>query len=339
MKNPSSLQEVTPVDRCLIPSGHSPLRSLRNWALGGSALVGAAGSGPSQAATVETDLSGNGVSMTNGTFASSLNLDLTGDGTDDFASASLFGSSINPPVGQGISLQIAGLEARAFHGKRVFSWSQSTSSGKIEPYRSTFTGFALKVGNSSFLSSEPRELTGFIPVKFADAAINGGAESNGWVQVRVASTGVDDHSIDLVKLIYDDASTEAPELFGGDGWTDGGDVVTVYDGDGGPYLVDAFFARGLMQRNVAFTPSQRLTSLERRRLQSRISGLERQAATVARRLATLKRLPARTKRFPRMVRLLPTKQHDVRGEIRGLSRKLEGLRKQIRTLKQRLRPV
>lgn len=316
---------ITPVHR----------RSLRNWALGGSALVGAVGAIPSQSATVETDLSGNGVSMSNGTFASSLTLDLTGDGTNDFASASLFGAAINQPDGQGISLQVGGLEARVFHGKRVFSWSYSTTSGDIQPYRSTFTGFALKVGNSSFLSSEPRDLTGFIPVKFTDASINGGIESNGWLQVRVASTGEDDHTIDLVKLIYDDASTEAP-LLGGSLDGDGG--VISNDGGGDPLTFEAFFTRGLMERNVVPVTQPKAAALKRKRLQSQIEGLERQAAAIERRLAALKRASAKVKLFPRMIRPISGKQ-TARGEVRVLTRKLEGIRKQIRALKQRIRKV
>jgi hypothetical protein len=334
----TSPSEATPIDRPSNPALITPRRSLRNWALGGSALVGAAGAIPSQSATVETDLSGNGVSMTNGTFASSLNLDLTGDGTDDFSSASLFGAAINQPDGQGISLQIGGLEARAFHGKKVYSWSYSTTNGKFEKYNSTFTGFSLKVGYSSFVSYEPQELTGFIPVKFADAAINGGAESNGWVQVRVASTGVDDHSIDLVKLIYDDASTEAPDLFGGDGWTDGGDVVTVYDGDGGPYPVYAFFTRGLMEKNFTPVHLPKAALLKKKRLQSQIEGLERQAASIERRLAALNRQSSKAKPFPRMIQS-PSRKHQNHGETRILTRKLDGLRKKIHALKQRLRSL
>jgi hypothetical protein len=311
----------------------SPLsrRSLRHWAMGGSALVGAAGAIPAHSATVETDLSGNGVSMTNGTFASSLNLDLTGDGTDDFASSSFFGTTIDQPDGKGISLQIGGLEARAFHGKKVYSWSYSTTNGKFEKYNSTFTGFSLKVGYSSFVSYEPQQLTGFIPVKFTDAAINGGAESNGWVQVRVGSTGVDDHSIDLVKLIYDDASTEAPDIFGGD---DG----VIFDGDGNPYPVYAFFTRGLMEKAPSPTLLPKAAAMKKKQLRSQIEGLERQAAAIQRRLAALHRASAKTRPFPRMI-VAPSGKNQSQGEARILSRKLEGLRKKIQGLKQRLRSL
>ncbi len=314
----------------------APRRSLRNWAIGGSALVGAAGAIPSQSATVETDLSGNGVSMTNGTFATSLNLDLTGDGIDDFSSSSLFSAAINEPGGQGVSLQIGGSEARAFHGKKVYSWSYSTTSGKLEKYQSTFTGFSLKVGYSSFVSYEPQELTGFIPVKFTDAAINGGAESNGWVQVRVASTGVDDHAIELVKLIYDDASTEAPDLYGGSIDGDGG--VVFYDGDGGPFPVYAFFTRGLMEKNVVPVHLPKAAAMKKQRLRSQIDGLERQAAAIQRRLAALGRASVRIKPFPRMISS-PSAKHQHQGETRVLNRKLDGLRKKIAALKQRLRSL
>lgn len=330
------------------------LPSLRHWALGGSALVGVAGGASSQAATVEVDLAGNGVSMANGLFASSLNLDLTGDGIDDFSSASLFGANLADPDGQGVSLRIGSYEARAFHGKKVYSWTYTTTSGKFERYKSTFTGFSLKVGYSSFVSYDPQELTGFIPVKFTDAGVNGGAESQGWVEVRVASTGIDDHAIELVKLIYDDASTGAPDLYGGgDSGGDGGDGgvidgdgdVIVYDGDdgvilydreGGPLPVYAFFTRGLGEKPPVPRHLPKAALLAKERLRARIDDLGRQVSAVERRLSALHRSAAKSKRSPRSNRFA-ARDLSSRGEADVLSRKRDGLRKKIRALRQRLR--
>lgn len=308
---------------------HVSRPSLRHWALGGSALVGAAGAVSSSAATVEVDLTGNGISMNNGTFASTLNLDLTGDGNDDFASASFFGAAIGQPDGKGISLQIGSQEARAFHGKKVYSWSYSTTSGRFEKYQSTFTGFSLKVGYSSFVSYDPQELTGFVPVKFTDAGINSGAESNGWVEVRVASTGTDDHSIELVKLIYDDESTEAPDIYG-----DGG--VVFVDGEGGPIPVYAFFTRGLMEKDLGPKPLPKAAILRKKRLLGQVTDLERQATSIEKRLAAIKRASAKSRPSPR-ISLSVNRNQASNGEAGLLTRKLDGIRKKIRALRQQIR--
>jgi len=173
---------------------------------------------------VEVDLTGSQASMDNGVFASALNLDLTGDGIDDLSSSTFFGSNLDEPDNVGIVLNLGGSKAMAAHGKRVFTWVSSTTAGKTGKVTSTFTGFRFKVGSSSFSSTTPQEFSGYLPVTFSDESINGGQESNGWVEVRVASTDPDDHTIDLVRFIYDDASTEAPDVHdnggGGGDWED-----------------------------------------------------------------------------------------------------------------------
>lgn len=330
--NPASTTEPTSTS----PDRYAPgtPRSLRNWALGGTALVGAAGAIPAHAATVEAELAANGISTSNGTFASSLNLDLTGDGIDDFDATTLFGAPFNTADGQGISLQIGKIEARAFHGKKVFSWTYSTTSGNLERYQSSFTGFSMKVGSSSFLSSQPQEFTGYVPVKFTDSSINGGEESNGWLGIRVTCTDADDHAIDLVKLIYDDASTAAPDIFGDVGVVIGDDGVVYYLETDGPTPVAYFLSRALFQNNPMprFLPAT--AEVRKRQLQERINVLEGQAAAAERRLSALKR--ARTRSSPRAV-LFPQKTVRDSAESRVLSRKLGALRKKIRALKQRTR--
>ncbi len=314
-----------------LSTGQSDLKSpaapsLRRWALGGSAVLGAGAA--AHGATVEIDLTGNGISMIDGVFGSSLDLDLTGDGNDDFTNASFVGAAIDNADGKGISLQAGENEAKAFYGKRSYSWSYSTTFGKIENYKSTFTGFSLKVGYSSFVSYEPQELTGYIPVKFTDAGINGGSESNGWIQVRVASTGTDDHSIDLVKLIYDDESTEAPNLWD-DGYLGDGDGWVYIDGEFGPVPVHAFFTKG----GPRPYPVPMISPIQKKKIRNQIAVLEQESSSLEKRLARLLRGQGKSK-------VSTSRLHSRRvltGEAAAVSRKLEGLRKKIRALKKQLR--
>ena len=90
-------------------------------------------------------------------------------------------------------------------------------------------------------------------MKFTDSSINGGEESNGWLGIRVTCTDADDHAIDLVKLIYDDASTAAPDIFGDVGVVIGDDGVVYYLETDGPTLTSAISPLVLGSRRISVT--------------------------------------------------------------------------------------
>jgi hypothetical protein len=48
------------------------------------------------------------------------------------------------------------------------------------------------------------------PITFSDARINGGATTSGWLEVNAFNTSTTDHTVQLTRLIFDDASTTRP---------------------------------------------------------------------------------------------------------------------------------
>src|SRR5690606_1758897 len=52
--------------------------------------------------------------------------------------------------------------------------------------------------------------SGLVPVTFTDARINGGQPTHGLLEVRAFSTSQTEHTVRLVRLVFDDASTAAP---------------------------------------------------------------------------------------------------------------------------------
>ena len=167
-------------------------RSAAKWLPGAMAL--AATTASSQAATVQITLTGNKISSTGG---NQLNADLTGDTVANlllsFGSVStegvfaVLGDGGSPPVGT----LIASYSTTAY-----FVGASFVSGGGVGVSYASDAG----VQNISYLN----------PITFTDSRINGGEQTEGWLQVNAFNTSATNHTVELSRLIFDDASTTRP---------------------------------------------------------------------------------------------------------------------------------
>lgn len=167
-------------------------RSAAKWLPGAMAL--AASTASSQAATVQITLTGNKISTTAG---DQLNADLTGDGTDDVWSnrAGIGARSVYVFVsdsGVGAWL-VASNGGNNFVGVAVFA-PGGVGAGGIHSGPS--------IGSATYLN----------PITFTDSRINGGSPTEGWLQVNAFNTSGTNHTVELTRLIFDDANTTRPSF-------------------------------------------------------------------------------------------------------------------------------
>ena len=169
---------------------------LPRFTVGALAIAGASAA---SGATVQITLTGNKISSTGG---NQLVADLTGDSVADLTLFSYWASAFS--VGAGIVLQGVAdfIAARAVttgsSGSGVFSYFADARLLGLGVGLSYAGGMG--VGTASYLN----------PITFTDSSINGGAPTDGWLQVNAFNTSATDHTVELYRLIFDDASATRP---------------------------------------------------------------------------------------------------------------------------------
>ena len=145
-----------------------------------------------QASTVQITLTGNKLT----TSINTLNADLTGDGTADIA----FGSPGQRIAGHspGVSFQLNGIGSRL---RAQFN----TGSGGSYAVQAEFAGGGK---GTIFENGGPKHDIKYLnPITFTDARINGGASTQGYLEVNAFNTSKTLHTIALTRLVFDNAST------------------------------------------------------------------------------------------------------------------------------------
>jgi hypothetical protein len=167
-------------------------RSGAKWLPGAMAI--AATTAGAQAATVQITLSGNKISTTGG---NQLVADLTGDGAADAG-----------------RLQIVVVPGGV--GARIGYFGNSSGSGFVSAkYRGPdFVAdaaiFGGGVGVERLSGGSPQSTTYLNSISFSDSRINSGVKTEGWLEVTAFNTSTTDHTVQLTRLIFDDASTIRP---------------------------------------------------------------------------------------------------------------------------------
>jgi hypothetical protein len=150
----------------------------------------AASSASSLAATVQITLAGNKISSTGG---NELKADLTGDSTPD---VTLTGQGGAAPEWVGALIDGNYVTARfsfgAFRADPVFAGPGVGSFAQVGP--------------------STRSVSYLNPITFTDQRINSGSPTGGWVQVNAYNTSATNHTVELARLIFDDANTARPSL-------------------------------------------------------------------------------------------------------------------------------
>jgi len=142
-----------------------------------------------QASVVQITLTGNKLTNSSDT----LNADLTGDGTSDIT----FGG-----VEQKSSAVIAKINGGAYVYAGLFVTINKAFYAAVAAFNPSGG-----VGRS-FQSSPFKENIKYLnPLSFTDARINGGALTQGYLEVNAFNTSYSQHTVALTRLVFDDAST------------------------------------------------------------------------------------------------------------------------------------
>ena len=142
----------------------------------------------SQAATVQITLSGNQISTSGG---STLNADVTGDAVFDIGLGISRVNLINGIVSAYVHVGSIRLDARFLNGTVAYGTVRFAEGGVGTAYAGDVPDY-----NITYLN----------PISFTDARINGGAATQGYLEVNSISNA-DVCSIALTRLVFDDAST------------------------------------------------------------------------------------------------------------------------------------
>jgi hypothetical protein len=166
---------------------------LPRFAVGALAL--AATTASSHSATVQITLTGNKISTTGG---NELVADLTGDGIADVA---LSGAQIVNGRDKYVVVSINGTSVSAkwtasYRWMRV--WASFAQNGVGTSYRSANP------------QGGPQSASYLNPITFTDQRINGGSPTEAWLQVNAFNTSASNHTVELSRLIFDDASVTRP---------------------------------------------------------------------------------------------------------------------------------
>jgi hypothetical protein len=156
-----------------------------------------AGASTASGATVQITLTGNKISST----GNQLNADLTGDlNADVQLDAAIFG-----PGGVGVSV-FSILEPTP-DGPFLSAQLRGSTYGVDARFASGGIGVAYVTG-----AQETQSITFLNPVTFSDLRINGGSPTGGWLQVNAFNTSATNHTVELARLIFDDANTTRPGI-------------------------------------------------------------------------------------------------------------------------------
>lgn len=170
--------------------------------MAGSAAAAAGAAGIAEADTVQINL-GNRVATLDGSIIQNdiaptpgQSLDLTGDNNDDMFSL----TATSLAISGGSSNYLLAL--RSSMGRLAIASWLKTGGGSTSYYGD--------VPAASITTGSNQSRTGFVPVAFTDARINGGAETTGLLEINAANLGQKQQQITFVRLIFDDAGTAKP---------------------------------------------------------------------------------------------------------------------------------
>lgn len=171
---------------------------------GSVAAAGASATSATIAGTVQFTLQNNQVTVT----ANNLKADVTGDGVDDLQGLGTF-SFTTTTSSPGNSFFRTFVMSAYFAGGRL-----GRVFGRFRTFSSTssFTRFSATAGTLSNTGLAPQTARAFVPVTFTDGRVNGEAPTKGLLEVLSFNTSFSpqNHTIRLVRLVFDDATTVGP---------------------------------------------------------------------------------------------------------------------------------
>jgi len=175
------------MEKTTLKTGQEEGRSAQ-WVAGLAAATAAtAATGAAQAATVQIDLVNNSISSTEGTV--NYSTDLSGGGSASWGGQVSWVNAASVHIAQNDPYNVAYAIATVTTGFRT-------------AYRAVVPGYSTAAPGGS--------VTGFLRVTFSDPDINGGAASEGFLEVTASAISAFIAEITLNRLVFDDASTTRP---------------------------------------------------------------------------------------------------------------------------------
>lgn len=152
---------------------------------------------PLHAKTVQISQADNFAQLTGGTLTNNLDADFTGDGIADGE-----GLAASKVSGDDLRFEVS-LSVDNFNQIRIGSHFIGVGGGQI-------LSFFISKPPTQFDDGNPQVKTFLLPIKFADSRINQGAETNAHLEVRASHQSANQFTVEIIRLVFDDASTARP---------------------------------------------------------------------------------------------------------------------------------
>ena len=225
---------------------------------------------PASAAPVQISQSGNLYSPTVGVdnTAPDLKADLTGDMQADlpglwfgtWSTSAVYGAQIRVNGSLGSVIGQASFDDGSFRA---------------------FAGTGSNLGYASVYGTPNSDVRGFFEISFMDANINGGNATQGFVEIKVSNTSQKQHTIELIRLVFDDANTNySGSLTPGGNLPEFGDVTPPPTGGGTPTASDSNQTLKTSLTNKIKKLKKKLKKTKNKKLKKKIKKLKKKLAAL-----------------------------------------------------------
>ncbi len=161
---------------------------------------------PAAAATVQITLADNLFSSS----SDNLNGDLTGDTDSDFPF--ITGTPVSQVRAQATPFTTMSrvYKVRVELSPSFWIGSAGYFFKKTNGVPQSGNGYRATIGFSTARGPGLQDLRELLPVSFTDSRVNGGSPTGGLLEVRAFNTSKTEHTIQLLRLVFDDADTSEP---------------------------------------------------------------------------------------------------------------------------------
>lgn len=189
------------------PNRYSKFSGNANFSLATLASASAALTTPATASVVQITLTNNLFS----TSSDSLNGDLTGDTNSDFPFITGTPSTrVRSHATTAVTTKSRYYNVRVNLSPSQWVGSAGYAYNKNNGVLGSQNGYRAAIGFSVSRNSSPRDIHEFTSVSFTDSRINDGNPTRGLLEIRAFNTSKTEHTVQLLRLIFDNADTREP---------------------------------------------------------------------------------------------------------------------------------
>ncbi|MEM9016590.1 MAG: hypothetical protein AAGC68_06220 [Verrucomicrobiota bacterium] len=177
----------------------------RSWALGAAGAGGALAAVPASAGLVQITQTDNILSNQGLRPSMDFTMDGVPDATYSFLTSSFYTTSGIDSKPSSYFLAFLFLSTNPAGRARQYFFYSTEQSAYVSYFSATAGNYGYSYGRDEELS--PQTVQGLFPIEFTDVRINGGALTEGWLEIEARNESDGNQEVEIIRLIFDDAST------------------------------------------------------------------------------------------------------------------------------------